>query len=137
MFILNSKHSAVLIPFFLVVQILIIHVAASGERAPSAPEANRFPAAFDGWKLFRVDRIEPEVAAELRADRLVSQAYFDSSTKSFASLLMAWFQTQQGGTRQPHSPKVCLPSGGWTPRIVDKLTLDTNGWSDHRESICG
>jgi EpsI family protein len=65
------------------------------------------------------------VATELRADRLVSQNYLETSTHSFASLLVAWFQTQQGEGRQPHSPKVCLPSGGWTPRIVDQVTIDT------------
>ena len=55
----------------------------------------------------------------------MSQTYIETSTHSFASLLVAWFQTQQGGARQPHSPKVCLPSGGWTPRIADEITVDT------------
>jgi EpsI family protein len=82
--------------------------------------------AFGPWKIFRGDPIDPEVAAELRADRLVSQTYIETPAKAFASLLVAWFQTQQGGARQPHSPKVCLPSGGWTPRIVDEITVDTS-----------
>jgi EpsI family protein len=73
--------------------------------------------------LFRVDPVDAAVAAELRADRLVSRTY--SEAPRFASLLVAWFQTQQGEGRQPHSPKVCLPSGGWTPRIVDEVTVDT------------
>jgi EpsI family protein len=75
--------------------------------------------------LFRGDPIDAEVAAELRADRLVSRTYIEAPAQSFASLLVAWFQTQQGEGRQPHSPKVCLPSGGWTPRIVDEVTVDT------------
>jgi len=65
------------------------------------------------------------VAAELRADRFVSQTYIHTSTHAFASLLVAWFQTQQGDGRQPHSPKVCLPSGGWVPRIVDEIAVGT------------
>ena len=114
-----------LVPIFLSAQILLIHAAASGERPPAPPALERFPMTFGQWKLFRGDPIEAEVAAELRADRLVSQTYIETPANSFASLLVAWFQTQQGGARQPHSPKVCLPSGGWTPRIVDEVTVDT------------
>ena len=115
----------VLVPIFLFAQIILIHTAASGERPPAPPAPERFPLTFGQWKLFRSDPIEAEVAAELRADRLVSQTYIEGPSNSFASLLVAWFQTQQGGARQPHSPKVCLPSGGWTPRIVDEVTIDT------------
>jgi len=114
-----------LIPLFLGGQILVIGFAANGEHPPAIPEAESFPTAFGQWRLFRADPIEDEVARELRADRLVSQTYIETSSHSFSSLLVAWFQTQQGGARQPHSPKVCLPSGGWTPRIVDEITIQT------------
>ena len=126
MSITASKCRGALIPLFLSAQILVIHVAASNEHPPSPPALNGFPAAFGPWKLFRFDPIDPAVATELRADRLVSQTYIETPTSAFASLLVAWFQTQQGGSRQPHSPKVCLPSGGWTPRIVDEVTVNTS-----------
>jgi EpsI family protein len=121
----SKRWPSALVPIFLVAQIVLTHAAASGERPPAPPAPERFPLTFGQWKLFRGDPIEAEVAAELRADRLVSQTYIETPANSFASLLVAWFQTQQGGARQPHSPKVCLPSGGWTPRIVDEVTIDT------------
>jgi EpsI family protein len=34
---------------------------------------------------------------------------------------VAWFQTQRGGQKQPHSPKVCLPASGWLPLKSDIL----------------
>lgn len=102
---------------------VLIHAAASGERPPSPPAPGSFPIAFGSWKLFRVDPIDAAVVTELRADRLVSQTFIQNSSNAFASVLVAWFQTQQGGNRQPHSPKVCLPSGGWTPRIVDEVQV--------------
>lgn len=117
--------SSVLVPLFIVAQIIVIHAVAKGEHPPSTPAPERFPLTFGPWRTFRVDPIDADVAAELRADRLVSRTYIAAPGQSFASLLMAWFQTQQGGARQPHSPKVCLPSGGWTPRIVDEITIDT------------
>jgi len=122
---IDPKWRSVLVPLFLAAQIVVIHAATGGERPPAPPAPGSFPTAFGQWKLFRADPLDPAVVTELRADRLVTQTYVETSTHSFASLLVAWFQTQQGGARQPHSPKVCLPSGGWTPRIVDEVTVHT------------
>jgi EpsI family protein len=115
----------ILVPLFVAAQILVVHAAADGEHPPAAPALARFPAVFGPWKAFRGDPIDAATAKELGADRLVSQTYIDTPTGSAASLLVAWFQTQREGARQPHSPKVCLPGAGWTPRVVDELTLDT------------
>jgi EpsI family protein len=115
----------VLAPVFVAAQILVVHVAASGEHPPAAPPLAGFPATFGPWKVFRGDPIDAATARELGADRLVSQTYLETPTGSAASLLVAWFQTQREGARQPHSPRVCLPGAGWTPRVVDELTLDT------------
>jgi EpsI family protein len=125
MCITDPKWRTALVPGFLLAQMLAINALAGGEHRPPTPPAERFPGAFGSWKVFRGDPIDGAVATELGADRLISQTYFETSTQSAASLFVAWFQTQQGGTRQPHSPKVCLPSGGWTPRIVDQVTLGT------------
>ncbi|MCU1334679.1 MAG: hypothetical protein JWO19_260 [Bryobacterales bacterium] len=125
MFITDPKWRSALVPLFLCAQVLVIQAGLQGEHRPPLPAPDRFPAAFGQWRLFRGDPIESEVQKELGADRLVSQTYVEIPKLSFASLLVAWFQTQQGGARQPHSPKVCLPSGGWTPRIIDEITVDT------------
>jgi EpsI family protein len=125
MSVTNPKWRGALVPLFLAAQILVVHTAATGERAPAPPALDRFPATFGQWKLFRGDPIDATIARELGADRLVSQTYIETPTGSVASLLVAWFQTQREGARQPHSPKVCLPGAGWTPRVVDQVTVDT------------
>ena len=125
MSVTNPKWRSALVPLFLAAQILVVHVAASGEHPPPPPALARFPAAFGQWKLFRGDPIDAAIARELGADRLVSQFYRETPTGSVASLLVAWFRTQREGARQPHSPQVCLPGAGWTPRVVDLVTLDT------------
>jgi EpsI family protein len=124
MSVINPKWRGALVPLFLVAQILVVRAGASGEHPP-APPALGGPAAFGHWKVFRADPIEPAIASELGADRLVSQTYIESPTGSVASLLVAWFQTQREGARQPHSPKVCLPGVGWTPRVVDQVAVNT------------
>jgi EpsI family protein len=125
MSVTNPKWRAALVPLFLAAQILVVRAAASGEHPPPPPALDRFPAAFGQWKLFRGDPVDAAIARELGADRLVSQIYMETPTGSAASLLVAWFRTQREGARQPHSPKVCLPGAGWTPRVVDQVTLDT------------
>jgi EpsI family protein len=121
----NPKWRGALVPVFLAVQILLIHAAVSREHPPAPPHLSRFPVEFDRWKLFREDPVAADIARELGADALLSQTYVETPTGSLASLFVAWFQTQRGGVRQPHSPKVCLPASGWTPEIIDEVTLDT------------
>ncbi len=125
MAITNPKWCGVLVPVFLAAQILFVNTAASGEHPPAVPPLSGFPAEFGQWKLFQQDPIASEVATELKADRLLSQTYVRTQTGLLASLFVAWFQTQRGGARQPHSPKVCLPASGWTPEITDEVTVDT------------
>jgi len=114
-----------LVPVFLAAQILLIGWAAGVEHPPAPPALARFPAEFGGWKVLREDPIPADVARELGADRSLSRTYVRTPTGSLAGLLVAWFQTQRGGVRQPHSPKVCLPASGWSPEVVDEVTLNT------------
>jgi EpsI family protein len=114
-----------LVPVFLAAQILSIRWAAGVEHPPAPPPLARFPAAFGGWTVLREDPIAADMAKELGADRLLSQTYIRTPTGSLASLFVAWFRTQSGGVRQPHSPKVCLPASGWTPEVTDQVSLDT------------
>lgn len=121
----NPEWRGALVPVFLAAQILLIHAAASREHPPAPPPLSRFPVEFGRWKLFREDPVAADIARELGADALLSQTYVETPTGSRASLFVAWFQTQRGGVRQPHSPKVCLPASGWTPEVTDEITLDT------------
>ena len=95
------------------------------EHLPAPPPLARFPVEFDQWKLLREDPIATDIARELGADALLSRTYVETPAGSRASLFVAWFQTQRGGVRQPHSPNVCLPASGWTPEVTGEITLDT------------
>src|ERR1700720_3709438 len=125
MSVTSPKWRGALVPLFLGAQMVVVQTEDSGERPPLPLALARFPGAFGQWKLFHDDPIDAATTRELGADRLVSQTYIESPTGSVASLLVAWFQTQREGARQPHSPKVCLPGGGWTPRVADQVTVDT------------
>jgi hypothetical protein len=115
----------ILVPVSLVAQGLLVQWAAGGERLPAPPDLSRFPAAFGAWERLQEDPIDPAVAGELQADQLLSRTYIRRQDGSVAALLVAWFQSQRSGTRQPHSPKVCLPASGWTPETTGELMLHT------------
>jgi len=121
----NREWRWALVPVFLAAQILAIHAAASREHPPAPPALSRFPAGFGRWKLLREDPVAADIQRELGADALLSQTYVETPGGSLASLFVAWFRTQRGGVRQPHSPKVCLPASGWTPEVTGEVTLDT------------
>jgi EpsI family protein len=125
MSIADLEWRGILVPVFLVAQALLVHATGTGEHPPEPPVLARFPAAFGRWTLFREDPIDAAIGKELGADFLLSQTYIERPTRLFASLLVAWFQTQHNGDHQPHSPKMCLPGSGWTSRVMDKLTIGT------------
>ena len=103
-----------LVPVFLAGQGLLVYWSAGTEHPPPLPALSQFPADFAGWRELREDPIDPDVVNTLKADRLLSRTYNDRAGES-AEFLVAWFQSQRAGARQPHSPKVCLPASGWTP----------------------
>jgi EpsI family protein len=124
----------ILVPVFLLAQAVLVHWATGQERVPAPPALWSFPSAFGGWRQLREDPIAADVAAELRADRLLSRTYANAavdtsalhtSTAPVVGLFVAWFQSQRAGTSQPHSPKVCLPASGWIPAETGEVTLET------------
>ena len=115
----------VVVPLFLLAQAVLIHWAAGKQQAPAPPALASFPSEFPGWRQLREDPITADITAELKADRLLSRSYTDTSTGSVAGLFVAWFQSQHAGAGQPHSPKVCLPAAGWTPVLTGEVTLNT------------
>ena len=121
----NPEWRAALVPVFLAAQFLAIRAVAGVEHPPAPPPLARFPAEFGGWKLLREDPVAADMASELGADQLLSRTYVRTPAGLPASLFVAWFRTQRGGARQPHSPKVCLPASGWSPELIGEVTLET------------
>jgi EpsI family protein len=63
--------------------------------------------------------------AQLGADSVLSRGYFDPSSGSGADLFVAWYRSQDGGNRQPHSPKICMPGAGWVSERSAQVTIPT------------
>jgi EpsI family protein len=115
----------ILAPLLLVAQFALAHWAASGERPPAPPDFSRFPAGFGEWKQLQEDPVAPDIAVELGFDRVLSRTYVHQAPDLRASLLVLWYQSQNAGKSQPHSPTMCLPGSGWMPEATGEVTLDT------------
>ena len=112
-----------LVAVVLTLQALAAALVSGAEHLPPAPNLAGFPAAIGDWQLVRKDLLSEGVARNLGADARITSTYLDRRTGLYADLLVAWFQSQRGGARQPHSPKVCLPATGWIPQEAGDLTL--------------
>jgi len=116
-------------PALLLAQALFVYLTAGFERAPAPPDLSRFPATISDWSQLRDDPLDPDIANTLHADRVLNRLYVHRPAGSLASLFVGWFQTQQGGGRQPHSPKVCLPASGWVPEATGEVSIATSAGS--------
>ncbi|MEN6532914.1 MAG: exosortase C-terminal domain/associated protein EpsI [Bryobacteraceae bacterium] len=114
-----------IVPLLLGAQALLVSWSANREVAPPPPDLSRFPSHVREWKQYRGAPVEHAIQAQLGADSLFNRGYFDASSGSEADLLVAWFRSQLGGSRQPHSPKVCLPGAGWVSEQSAEITIPT------------
>jgi EpsI family protein len=114
--------SLILVPGFLVLQATLVHFVSRAERLPAAPDLLAFPTSIGGWEKISEDPIEPDVATQLGADRLLNRSYVQG-TGAVGNLFVAWFRSQRGGASQPHSPQVCLPGAGWITETSSQLAL--------------
>ncbi len=118
----------ILVPVLLVAEALAVQWAGHAERVPAAPELTALPHQIGRWSQSAEIPIEPEVQAQLRADRLLERLYYSGNSAaagSQADLFIAWFNSQSKGDRQPHSPRVCLPGSGWLPVSTAAVRIET------------
>jgi EpsI family protein len=108
----------------LVIQALAVGFVSGGERVPAAPDLAAFSNTIGDWNKVREDVLAEGVVKNLGADARITSTYLDRRTGLYADLLVAWFQSQRGGSVQPHSPKVCLPATGWVPQESAEITLN-------------
>jgi EpsI family protein len=107
----------------LILQGVLLHSSQRPEFLPDLKPLDGFPRDLGRWKFFQEAAIEPEIRDFLRADDLLSRNYVDETGKRAANLFVAAFRTLSNGA-SPHSPKNCLPAGGWTPLLADELTFN-------------
>ena len=78
-----------------------------------------FPRALGDWTAAAPRRLEPNIAAVLKADDYLSIGYASPEHARPVDLFIAYYEKQTEGAGI-HSPQVCIPAAGWEmSRITD------------------
>ncbi|MCU0228389.1 MAG: EpsI family protein [Bryobacterales bacterium] len=115
----KSKY-ALALSILLLAQLAIQLGYSRSEVVPPVPSLKEIPTSFAHWNLLQEGVIEQSIMDVLRADEAISRFYGDG--QGYVSLFMAYFKSQRTG-QAPHSPKNCLPGGGWTPTESGQVVI--------------
>jgi len=100
------------------ITIILLLAAAAFNYGFSRPEAKQprlplkdFPEVIGDWKAMRDTLMTGEIIDVLKVDDYIMRTYVNSK-KEVVGLYIGYFETQREG-KQVHSPRQCLPGGGW------------------------
>jgi EpsI family protein len=122
-----KSRAAIILTVFLLVQCTLFYGFSRGETPPTHRQLDQFPQDLGGWHMVQQGVMEQEVKDVLRADDYVTREYATSPAQS-ANLFVAFFNSQRAG-QTPHSPKNCLPGGGWVWTVSDTIPVTVPGRS--------
>jgi len=94
---------------------------------PVAPDLNAFPRQIGRWSQSSEISIEPEVQAQLRADRLLDRMYYSGTSAGLSCKPSCW---SPGSIRRPKGSTAAFASGMLPVRLV--AGIDQHG--PHRDA---
>lgn len=100
----------------------LLRARAREEILPAHDSLKNFPLSLGDWQG-RDLAISPETLEVLGPGDFLSRNYFNLSQHEVASLFIAFFPSQRQGDTI-HSPKNCLPGGGWIPVESTRIWMD-------------
>jgi exosortase D (VPLPA-CTERM-specific) len=114
-------------PFFVIiglVSISLIAVNVLDQREEVIPERKSFvtfPLIIDDWQG-KQESLLPSISDKLAVTDYVLNDYSNGS-KVPVNLYVAYYESQSKGV-SPHSPRVCIPGGGWSISALKRFTVD-------------
>ncbi|HEV2202290.1 MAG TPA: EpsI family protein [Bryobacteraceae bacterium] len=106
----------------LVAQAALLYSAIRPEAVVPGPPLVQMPLMLGAWQFAQDGVIDQETLDVLRADDILNRVYTRGPQGAY--LFVAAFRSQRTG-KTPHSPKNCLPGGGWTPLSSGEIAIDT------------
>jgi EpsI family protein len=109
----------------LLVAFFALHFRSASEGVPLRRSFDSFPESIGGWRGRDDTVLDADTVGMLRMSDYLLRRYVDSNGRS-AWLYVAYWQSQRRGA-DIHSPKNCLPAGGWEPVETRRLTIPVSG----------
>jgi len=109
--------------------IIVQAIDTRNEVIPEREKFVTFPLYFDGW-AGQQDNLQPIVYDKLKLTDYVLNNY-TKGTSTPVNLYVAYYASQRKGA-SPHSPRVCVPGGGWSITDLKRVNVDLE---DHDGSV--
>ena len=104
---------------------LFLQLRSSGVRVPERRPLAMFPAEIQDWSSQTIP-ISADIRAVLGPGEFLERLYSRNGSQQPVDLFLAYFPSQKAGDTM-HSPKNCLPGGGWTPIASSEVPLAVRG----------
>jgi EpsI family protein len=109
----------------LITETALFHGVPTQEYVPTPPPLEQFATEIGPWRMVRQTKIDIATENLLKADDTLTRLYGGPGD---VDLYIAFFKSQRAGVT-PHSPKVCLPSNGWTEESSRIISVSVPGES--------
>jgi EpsI family protein len=105
---------------------LFLQLRSYGEAVPIHKPLAQFPQTVGEWQGRADATLEPDVLSILKLNEYVMRNYNDAAGHNIW-LYVGFWETQRKGA-QIHSPKHCLPGGGWEPLEASLVPISFEGY---------
>jgi EpsI family protein len=109
----------------LLVEIALSYVTPAGGRPIAGRLFENFPTVLNEWRMTQEFATPADMVDLLKADAILNRSYARLPDAD-VGLFVAYFDSPKAGMA-PHSPKVCLPSAGWTAVESGVISLPIPG----------
>jgi EpsI family protein len=99
----------------------VLQLRSTGEAVPIRQPLTTLPTRVGEWQGREESALDEATLQILRPTDYLVRRHVDSAGRS-AWLYVGYWDSQRRGA-QPHSPKNCLPGGGWEPLEAGRLTI--------------
>jgi len=116
--------SAALVTSVVVSALLAVVATVLPQRAEAIParaQFAEFPSQFSGW-MGRRQPLEQVYLDVLKLDDYVFADYHRVGGATPVNFYTAWYDSQRKG-QSVHSPRSCIPGGGWQIKSIEQVTL--------------
>jgi len=114
-------------PFFVIMALISVSLVAVNmldQREEVIPERKSFvtfPLLIDDWQG-KQESLLPSISDALAVTDYVLNDY-SSGTSVPVNFYVAYYESQRKGF-SPHSPRVCIPGGGWSISDIERINID-------------
>jgi EpsI family protein len=101
--------------------LLVLQFRSTGEAVPIRKSLDSFPSGVGQWQAREGVLLELDTLQVLKATDYLMRRDQDPAGRSVWLFIGYWDSQRKGA--QPHSPRNCLPGGGWEPLEASRVTI--------------